>query len=164
MILSWNKGVLYVFFWLFFGFPSRARIVPRADDPSIPMLMQFALIRGRLYLQRFISPESENFFHNHRWRYMRSFVLSGQYVEERPGGHTIIRRRGRSHAMDWTTIHRIVEWTPYCVTLFYMSKEQRDEWGYLPAEDLRSPRFESWRTFVKKRIPNLESGNKEQST
>lgn len=161
--MTWDTFVLFCFLWLFDKFPSRARIVPRADDPETPMLMQVALVRGRLYLQRFIAPESRDFFHNHRWRYMRSLVLSGSYVEERPGGKLIRRRAGRSHSMDSTTIHRVLWWSPCCVTLFYMSKRHAPTWGYFEAKPLRFAQFTDWREFVKRRIPSLESGNKEMT-
>lgn len=137
------------------AFPERHRVVPRADAPDVPMLDQFMLVPGKLYLQHFRAEESPDWFHHHRWQHMRSIVLSAFYVEERPHGkayHT--RQRGYTHVMDHDTIHRIDYWHPHCWTLFYMGDDLKD-WGYY-ARDLRS--YVPWQEFVTKRIPNLERG------
>jgi hypothetical protein len=157
----WDELIHHLFWTLYLLLPNRSRIVPRADDPDTLMLAQIALVKGRLYLQRFLEPEQEDTFHNHRWCYMRSFVLSGFYIEERPGGVFVHRSRFQTHTMDWTTIHRIEGWGQRCVTLFYMSREQRESWGYFPAYALRRAKFTDWRQFIKRRVPSLESGNTE---
>ena len=154
----WDELVMRAFLWLFVNLPNRSRVVPAADDPATQMLMQFALIKGRLYLQHFMTAESYDYFHTHRWTYMRSFVLSSGYVEERPGGFNITRTRFHTHSMDHSTIHRVAYWDDNCVTLFYMSKEQTDAYGYHRAYPLRHTDFIGWRDHVQHRIPSLETG------
>jgi hypothetical protein len=134
-------------------FPSRSRVIPRADDPSRPLLRQFLLCHlGPLsvYLQHFESPEAWEWFHRHRWEYMRSFVLSGLYLEELPqegsweGYKTyhvsktnlLQRRRFHTHRLYPTTIHRV---------------------DY-PRGKYSSAEFVHWRDFVKARVPSLETG------
>lgn len=135
------------------AFPERHRVIPRADDPEIPMLDQFMLIPGKLYLQHFRSEESQDWFHHHRWDHMRSIVLSAFYVEERALGKSYrVRQRGRSHTMDHDTIHRVDYWHPYCWTLFFMGEDLK-EWGYY-GRDLDC--YYPWEEFVRRRVPKLE--------
>lgn len=137
------------------AFPDRYRVVPRADDPETPMLDQFMIVPGRVYLQHFRSAESIDWFHHHRWETMRSIVLSAFYVEERPLGRSYFTRYAlTTHTMDHDTIHRVDYWHPHCWTLFFMGRDL-EEWGYY-ARDLRS--YVPWREFVRRRIPNLERG------
>lgn len=141
-------------------FPSRSRVVPKADDPSTPLLLQFMIWPGRLYLQHFLHPETAGLFHRHRWEKMRSIVLSGGFVEERPESHDWISHHSLStYSMTHEVIHRVAFWSQDCWTLFYMSKERSDDWGYfrrLPDGTL-SPMI-SWREAIKCRVPSLEKG------
>jgi len=143
--------------WLCRTFPNRARIVPRADDGVTPLLTQFMIIPRVLYLQHFEGPETNDYFHRHRWHYMRSFVLSGFYIEERPGQKFYSRRAGRTHKMDHSTVHRVEYWSSDCWTLFLMLRPG-DDWGYYARQgkgDLG--RYTPWRDFVKKRVPTIET-------
>jgi hypothetical protein len=143
--------------WLCRTFPTRSRIVPRADDGATPLLTQFMVLPNIVYLQHFEGPESVDFFHRHRWAYMRSLVLSGYYVEERPNEGLIVRGAGHSHKMDHSTIHRVDFWSHDCWTLFFMWKPS-DDWGYYPRNAITDAGFIPWRNFVKRRVPALETG------
>ena len=141
-------------------FPSRYRLIPRADNPDIGMLSQFVIWKGpsgrRLFLHHFHCPEIKTHAHNHRWSYMRSFVLSGFYVEERyrlgsDAYSKCLRDRFRTHSMNKETIHRVYHWSERCWTLFYCGKDER-EWGYFNLNDMN---YTPWQGFVKKIIPKI---------
>jgi len=120
------------------------------------MLTQFKLVPKILYLQHFEEPESKDYFHRHRWHYMRSWVLSGHYVEERPG-MLITRRAGTTYSMNHQTVHRVDSWSKDCWTLFLMLKPD-DDWGYYERSGTRLGKFTHWRQFLKARVPSLETG------
>lgn len=176
---AWDRAVNWAARALIAVFPSRARVIPHAEDPARALLTQFLVLHwGRLslYLQHFESPESHEYFHRHRWGYMRSFVLSGYYVEERPAqwepgiaqdmlqvsqGRTwrgasnfIARARGDTFTMSPEVIHRVSLWSPLCWTLF-LTWAPQDDWGYYARE---TGAFTPWRDFVVQRVPSLETG------
>jgi hypothetical protein len=153
-------------------FPSRCRTVPHAEDPSKPLLTQLLLWhqgKTSVYLQHFETAEDYDWFHRHRWTYMRSYVLSGMYLEERPvdpnafsipaKAETVIRCRYRltTHTFEPETIHRVDFWSPKCWTVF-VTKNPDQEWGYYPRGKFGAADFVPWRQFIKQRIPSLESG------
>jgi hypothetical protein len=164
-------------FYVVKAFSKRARLLPRADDPTKPLLRQVLLYHNKakgvsVYLQNFIGPESFYWFHRHRWEYMRSLVLSGMYLEERPFAmhpkspeakagvtlHRLYQRcRFESHHMDHDTIHRVDYWAPLCWTIFY-TKGPSDDWGYFPRGDYSEAAYVPWRQFIKARVPSLETG------
>lgn len=146
------------------AFPSRSRVVPKADDPSTPLLLQFMIWPGRLYLQHFLHPETAGLFHRHRWEKMRSIVLSGNFIEERRTHESfysdwISHHSLSAYSMTRDVIHRVAFWSQDCWTLFYMSRARSDDWGYfrrLPDGTL-SPMI-PWREAIKCRVPSLEKG------
>lgn len=153
--MRWDAFVDRVANWLCRTFPSRYRVVPHATTGE-PMLRQFRVTK-RIYLQQFLEPEEHEYMHNHRWEKVRSIVLSGMYVEERPGRITITRRAGQTHTMDRSVIHRIAYWSPLCWTLFFQSKRQNlDEWFYFTANPLRWAGKHHWIDHIQRRVPNLE--------
>jgi hypothetical protein len=101
-------------------FPDRYRVIPRKEDGAW-MLRQFK-ITSWCYLQSFLIPEARGSYHLHRWHFMRSFVLSGSFREERfpggPGDMTITHRAPSTYTMDSTTIHRLDRVAPRTWTLF----------------------------------------------
>lgn len=151
--------------------PWRHRVVPAAEDPSRPLLRQFALLRasrwGALYLQHFVTPEAHDFAHIHRWMRMRSWVLSGFFIEERPIDFVrhIAHFRFTSYTMDRSVIHRVAEWSPRCWTLFWMSPETTDAWGWFPIVNRAATKrhhilgsFRPWREHIVKRVASLDTG------
>lgn len=167
LIVDWTIRALCVLL------PWRHRIVPDALTAE-PMLRQFALIRGgsfigrrfgALYFQHFLQPEPMTYMHRHRWARMRSWVLSGLFVESRPGGEITsadyaVHARGESYEMDRTTIHRVAYWSRRCWTLFWMSPDVSDDWGWYEwdATTGRLGAFRPWRTHIAKRVPSLDTG------
>lgn len=145
--------------------PSRHRIVPGHKDPSVPLLRQFAIIRmgrfGALYLQHFCNPEPAH-YHRHKWDRMRSFVLSGMFVEERPsiGMHMIGHSRLTSYAMDRDTLHRVVLWGPRCWSLFWMSPQyDNDRFTFYERNpDGTAGKATHWRDYLAARVPSLDTG------
>lgn len=123
-------------------FPSRYRLIPRRSDGS-PLLRQFKIFNW-LYLQSFLNVEERDLFHVHRWCKMRSFVLSGEFHEERyPGlscsyagphsgfAYYVEHCAPSTYSMDQTTIHRLSFVMPNTWTLFAMRGNGLD-WGYYP--------------------------------
>jgi hypothetical protein len=167
-------------------FPSRARLIPTSTDPSRPLLLQFAVMRmcrfGALYLQHFANPELPRFFHRHQWHRMRSFVLSGEFTEERApfgylddqrgrqwctgscicrqtayaGPQYIAHKRLSTYTMGREVIHRTHAWGPRCWTLFWMSSPKLEDWGYYDRE--REWAFTHWREQIQKRVASLDTG------
>lgn len=171
---TWDRLVNWFCLLLCSLMPWRARVIPRADEPSRLLLRQFLVCHwGKLsiYLQHFEGPEAWEWFHKHRWDYMRSFVLSGRYVEERAedvwdedeilGFRTVHnhyqRRRFNSHRLYPESIHRVEWWDPLCWTMF-VTYNPRHEWGYYPRGKYSSEDFVPWRDFIKSRVPSLETG------
>jgi len=175
LALLWDRLISAFCWWLCAALPHRARVIPHAEDPGKPLLQQF-LVYSRpagkkpslsVYLQHFITPESPEFAHRHRWHYMRSFVLSGYFVEhryrvDRDNEMTKLHRRLSTYTMDHETIHNVYYWSRYCWTLFF-AVDATDDWGYYPIYNsiLWGPRvlnFIHWRDHIKQRVEALETG------
>ena len=148
-------------------FPSRSRIVPQSNDPLRPMIIQFKIWgNGKgssLFLQHFIQPEDPDYFHVHRWEQMKSLVLSDRFVEERPiAGYeageirAITHSRFQFYRMDRTVKHHVAYWGPRCWSLFWMSAEKSDQWGWFHKD--RLDHLIHWKEFVERRVPSLETG------
>lgn len=162
----WDQIVDSACRWLCVVIPARARIVPRSDAPEIPLIIQFKIWgndRGSsLFLQHFVNPENPDYFHVHRWEQMKSLVLSDSFTEERPvveGLRAIRHKRFERYEMDRSVIHHVAYWGPRCWTLFWMSAEKTDDWGFFKRlETGELSALIPWREFVVQRIPNLETG------
>lgn len=111
-------------------FPDRCREIPGVNGKT---LLQQVRVGKRFYLHRFLQPEPKDIFHIHRWMKMRSFVLWGNYVEERMYADRttskIKHRMWSTFSMDKSVVHRIDEWNN-AWTLFYFSGNN-SSWGYL---------------------------------
>ena len=152
----WDKLLSKTCWWLFNTFPSRARRIPCEDGISGTKLVQFMIWPNRLYLQHFMQPEQYEYFHNHRWGHMRSFILSGSYVEERPES-MITHGRFTTHTMDDTVKHRVHWWSEHCWTLFYMGEVVDPYWSFFHRD---TGNQETWAEHIPKygRVANLETG------
>ena len=155
---------------------ARSRVIPHAEAPDEPLLTQALVLHWgalSIYLQHFETPEAWEYFHRHRWAWMRSIVLSGYYVEERPGAAPesaefgymqssswagasdfLAHKRGDTFALQPSTIHRVSVWSPECWTLF-LTWRPSDDWGYYARAD---GEFIPWREFVQRRVASLETG------
>jgi hypothetical protein len=152
--MSYNEFINLVCTTLCEKFPDRHRIVFRSDKPGIPLLTQFMVIPDILYLQHFYNGEHKDWFHHHRWGYMRSFVLSASYTEELWQEGYKTRKRFRTHTMNQDTVHRIERWDENCWTLFLMLDNKKD-WGYF---ERNTGRYIPWEEFVQRKIPTIETG------
>lgn len=142
-------------------FPKRYRLIPRLDGE--PMLRQFLVGRFSLgqrnveiYLQSFLRGETTEWFHHHRWEYMRSIVLCGNFWEERFPGRMYLRHVGPStYSMDFTTIHRIEYARPRTWSLFF-GFNNKARWGYYRRIDSRVE-YIPWEKMIseKIRVPSL---------
>lgn len=143
-------------------FPSRFRLIPRVPDMT-PLLRQFRICsfgkeqpRGvppkwhfSIFLQSFCHAEVRELYHVHRWRYMLSFVLSGIFVEERPGRQFIVHKAGDIYSMNDTVIHRLDYAAPRTWTLFIMFGRNRKRlpggWGYY---DRDTSNYTPWNSAI----------------
>lgn len=163
MTRAWDSFIDHCCRWLCLHYPGRYRLIPHAEDPTQPLLMQFMLWPHHLYLQHFVSPESTTWFHRHRWARMRSWVLSGWFVECRPLDRCmLLHKRLSTYAMTKDVIHHVVAWSPLCWTLFFV-RGASDDWGYFPRRAFKGSGvvekdFVPWRDHVRSRVRNLETG------
>jgi len=168
----WDSLISAFCWWLCAAMPHRARVIPHAEDPTQPLLQQFLLyhrpVNGMkpsisVYLQHFLTPESPRFAHRHRWHRMRSFVLSGLFVEDRFSckGYlcTNLHKRFTTYSMNKDTIHNVCLWHRHCWTVF-VGISATEDWGYYDIE--HGLRFSTWREHIKQRVPALEAGTVSQ--
>lgn len=149
----------------------RFRIIPKAREPEVPLLRQLLVWKSahlEIYLQHFDNPEDPEWFHCHEWPHMRSFVLSGEFDEERYINLESLRdvipiehRRFTTYTMDDDTWHRSMWWHPLCWTLFVCRGGRTVPRGYRQAQltpdelgVVLGP-FIPWRDHIVKRVPSL---------
>ena len=154
---DWDSTINALCLMLCGLFPNRVRTIPRADKPEAPLLTQFVIIPERLYLQHFHNAESTDYIHNHRWDYMRSFVLSAEYKEEIGSVGFVTRKRFKTHKMNARTLHRIHSWGENCWTVFYMGKVVNPNWGY---SNMCTGKFIPWHEFIadENKLSHIETG------
>lgn len=58
------------------------RLIQLESGPYLERYYLGELFGATFYLHRFVSSDSERRFHNHPWRWGRSLVLCGAYIEE----------------------------------------------------------------------------------
>jgi len=125
-------------------FPKRCREIPAMDGG---ILLQQVRVTKNSYLHHFVKPEPVDMFHKHRWKKMRSFVLTGRYVEERlsPEGDVseVKHKFGQTFTMDKSTIHRVSYWSPRCWTWFFFGESDGD-WGYYD----RQMNYTPWDEYI----------------
>lgn len=130
-------------------FPSRYRLIPRAQDGE-PLLRQFKIFSW-CYLQSFVTGEVWDWFHRHRWQRMISIVLSGSFKEERyPGTIFVVHKAPSIYTMDRTVIHRLAAVKARTWTLFLMlgprvRYDGTPDWGYYPRPFVK---FVSWDKMI----------------
>lgn len=177
LISLYDRMISAFCWWLCAALPHRARVIPHAEDPGNPLLQQVLLwsrperLVGQssccserkpsvsVYLQHFLTPESPDYAHRHRWQYMRSVVLSGYFVEFRYQvwplrSKLLFHRRLSTYTMNHKTIHQVRYWSRHCWTIF-VAVNASDDWGYY---NTLTGRFTHWRQHVKRRVPALETG------
>lgn len=143
-------------------FPGRYRVIPRMPD-GVPLLRQFRLFsfgkeapRGTppwyhvsCFLQSFVAPENYEHFHLHRWRYMLSFVLTGEFVEERLGGMLLKHTAPSVYSMSDDVIHRLAYVESHTWTLFFMLGKNQHQvsggWGYFARPKMH---YSAWNAAI----------------
>lgn len=125
-------------------FPTRCREIPHVDGG---VLLRQVRVFKNVYLQQFAQPEVVDMFHLHRWSKMRSFILSGHYVEERLYADKtrakIRHQRFTTFTMTRDVVHRVHYWSPRCWTLFIYSDDNLG-WGYIDPDH----NFTDWQDYI----------------
>ena len=81
------------------------RLIKLDSGPYLERYYVGQLFGVTFYLHRFVSNDSERHLHNHPWRWGRSLILSGSYLEER--ATDLCPHAGSSGCM---TEHRRIYW------------------------------------------------------
>ena len=108
-----------------------------------------------VYLHRFHRSDSDGALHNHPWKWARSLVLAGGYIEERrakdwrsPPWHSVERRVIRPFSwnkIDATDFHRVDLIESDCWSLFIAGPKTGESWGFW---DRWTGKFLPWREFI----------------
>ncbi len=93
------------------------------------------------YLHKFTRGDSDRNVHNHPWRFGGSFVLKGEYLEERfvdfaPDSDKgwIVKYRNIKwfNIINGNSFHRVVKTKPGTITLFWHTDYVKNKkWGFL---------------------------------
>jgi hypothetical protein len=102
----------------------------------------------KLILHRFVSGDQDEEMHNHPWRWAVAIVLSGHYLEARPGQPDRRLSRFQLNLLKADTFHRIVRCQPDTWTLFIHGRRVQ-EWGFSDATQPETPasiqpRYTNW--------------------
>lgn len=82
-----------------------------------------------LYLHKFKASDPDCGYHDHPWDWAWSLVLSGRYVESKPGGYRL-RRPFSLGRLTGDTLHRVVlDEGAECWTLFCHGRRTKG-WGF----------------------------------
>jgi len=145
--------------WVVKKWPKRVRYINRGDDPY---LLRFYITRPRtnreikeepetfgLYLHHFYRGDEDEELHNHPWKWALSWILSGQYSEEREDG-VHVRKTGHFNYISHDTFHRVTlvdqDTTPIW-TLFLVGP-RITSWGF---KDKHTGEFWDWEKFLVER-------------
>lgn len=133
--------------------PSRCREVPEAQDPDTVLLRQFAIWRGRAYLQQFASAEHPDWYHTHPWTAgtlaiglsggLREWVYCGP-VQTREFRAPYLRYMGPDH------IHRSAPTGPGHTSIFVGFGRKTDHKYYL-----RAAKPVHWASHVMRQVKRL---------
>jgi hypothetical protein len=134
-------------------FPSRCREVPEATNPDQVLIRQFAIWKGRVYLQQFASSENPEWHHSHPWKYGTVAIgLWGSVQDTHLGNDWRTKRKRAPYLSVYgpTTIHQSTDPSPGHTSIFIGLGEKRDsEKHYFRAE--RKP----WREHILRLVKRL---------
>jgi hypothetical protein len=104
-----------------------------------------------IYLHRFHRSDDDSALHNHPWKWSRSLILAGGYVEERRMGvmgpvKKFVRRPGSWVRINKDDFHRVDLIEDDCWSLF-IAGPKVDTWGFW---DRKTAEFLPWRDFITK--------------
>lgn len=74
-------------------------------------------------------PDGDRHLHDHPWN-ARTIILSGGYVEQRPGNRFFVRRPGDTVALKFGEYHRITNVRPYGALTLFITGSYRGQWGF----------------------------------
>jgi len=134
-------------------FPERCREVPRAEDPEVLLLRQFAIVKKYIYLQQFASAESYDWYHSHPWSWGTIAIgLWGVIGEETIGGvrrhHSFKAPYFRYMGQQW--VHRSFPMSPGHTSIFIGLGRKTNEKGYY-----RRPEYRHWTEHVEKVVNRI---------
>lgn len=96
-----------------------------------------------IYLHNFHRADADRYLHSHPWRWTRSIVLAGSYVEERVADGKVIERTVRwFNKIDEHDYHRVLRLHGDVWTLFITGPRIQD-WGFLTERG-----HVSWREYL----------------
>jgi len=108
------------------------KLITLDSGPYLERYYLGQLFGATFYLHRFISSDSNDGLHNHPWRWGRSLILSGSYIEERvfdlcPDANISGCMTENRHIRWWNvvnanTFHRIYDAEPNTWVLFFHSE------------------------------------------
>ena len=136
--------------------PSRCREIPEAQDPSRIVIRQFAIVKGRAYLQQFAGPEDVRWYHSHPWsKGTVAIGLWGSVAEETMGGPTNKRLWIAPYFryMGPEFIHRTEPLGPGHTSIFIGLGKKTDDKFYYPKLDATTKR--RWQEHVKKVVKRI---------
>lgn len=126
--------------------------------PRVPVL------GFRPMLHKFHRPDGDRALHNHPWKWSVSFILAGEYIEERllPDESQLYGCAAtESRLVRWFNVltdhdfHRILELRGSVYTLFVTGPRTQD-WGFLPEDAASTEDVVHWRTYIDARRAELE--------
>ena len=101
------------------------------------------------YLHYFHRGDEDLALHSHPWRWSRSLILSGGYIEERRGPDDLVRRRvcrpWTWNKIDANDFHRVDLIEHDCWSLFIAGPKHGRSWGFW---DRVTGKFLPWREFI----------------
>lgn len=104
------------------------RIISDDGTPYLERYYICTMFGVRFYIHRFIGSDPSDSYHDHPWRWARSIVLSGSYVEETRSGSRLVRWFNK---LTGDTFHRVVLLpNSECWTLFFHSAPYVKPWGF----------------------------------
>ena len=74
-------------------------------------------------------PDGDRHLHDHPWN-ARSIILSGGYVEQRPGARFFVRRPGDTVALKFGEYHRITNVRDGGALTLFVTGRYRGQWGF----------------------------------
>lgn len=138
-------------------FPSRCREVPEATEPNKILIRQFAIWKGRIYLQQFASGENPAWLHSHPWKKGTIAIgLWGSVVDcQVPGADQVrlykapyIRLMGPNH------YHQTLDPSKGHTSIFIGLGEKTDFKYYLPKMEVFNLR-KHWTTHIQKLVKRI---------
>lgn len=113
-----SEGLLYMErYWLFNPYP----IDSSGKGNRFPISIR---------LHHILLPDQDRALHDHPWN-ARTFILRGDYLEQREDGRTHWRMAGDTASLRFGEYHRITHVSPGGVWTLFVTGKYRGTWGFL---------------------------------